>query len=644
MTVSTRLTVMMAGLVLAMAIALGLLARSGTDLPVLFAGLAVVLAILILTVMVAHYASRPPIEVAELVLPVPPTASERVFSNAGTGFTARAFDRIAEEKGDDSAKLTREQHDRRQIGLSEQYAGQERMFIAAVESANYPVIAEALDGTITAWNPAAERLYGFPAAEAIGSHVALIIPSERHGEQLVILEKVRREEPIESFETVRMAKDGRRIDVAVSMSPIRSPRGNIVAMATISRDITAQKFAEGKFRLAVEACPSGMVMIDAAGKIVLVNGETERLFGYLRDELIGQSADILAPERFRAENARHRECFPGTPQAGRIRASRDLFGRHKDGTEFPVEVSLNPIESSDGPLVLSVIVDITERKRTERLRNVHVDLPAWDHAASGEIDTSGGSDASRILLCEDDPQTAIVLRERLRQIGFVTDFAHTAADALTRAAATPYAAFLVDLQLPDGDGIGLILDLRALPQYRDTPIVVVSANASSGREDHRSPSLNVLDWLSKPVDVDRLGRMLRRSLDPRSADTGPWVLHVDDDCNVLALVAEALGRFVEVVSVDSLDAARRAIAEHDFDLAILDIALAQGSGLDLLPNLRGWSGLPIPVIVFSVEDAECGTVQVEAALNKSRTSLGGLVAAVQDRLALRSSSTFREVA
>jgi DNA-binding response OmpR family regulator len=248
------------------------------------------------------------------------------------------------------------------------------------------------------------------------------------------------------------------------------------------------------------------------------------------------------------------------------------------------------------------------------------------------------------LLCEDDPQTAITLRQRLRQVGFVTDFAYSTADALARAATTPYAAFLVDLQLPDGDGISLILDLRALPQYRDTPIVVVSADVSGGREDRRSSSLNVLDWFSKPLDFDRLGRMLRRSLDRRSADTRPWVLHVDDDCNVLEVVAEALGPLVEVVSVASLDGARHAIVEHDFDLAILDIALAQGSGLELLPDLRSRHGAPIPVIVFSVQDAESDNDQVEATLNKARTPFRSLVAAVEDRLALRSSRAFREVA
>jgi PAS domain S-box-containing protein len=375
MTLLMRLTMTMAALVLAMTVALGLLADRSFDLPVLFAGLAVELGILILTVMVAHYyLSGPLVEMAAPSRTLPQAAPEpaRICPKGEIGIVARAFDRMAEEKGDKSCKLDLEGDKRRRTEALEQYAGRERMFIAAVESASHPVIAKALDGTITAWNPAAERLYQYTAGEAIGSDIDIIIPPERRDEQLVIVDKIRREEPVENFETVRMAKDGRRIDVAVSVSPVLSPNGEIIGLAEITRDITAQDFAEEKFRLAVEASPSGMVMIGAAGKVVLVNSEIERLFGYRRDELIGRSVDILVPERFRGQHVRHREGFLRTPQTRRMGAGRDLFGRRKDGTEFPVEVGLNPIETREGPLVLSVIVDITERKRMERLKDEFV--------------------------------------------------------------------------------------------------------------------------------------------------------------------------------------------------------------------------------------------------------------------------------
>jgi PAS domain S-box-containing protein len=126
-----------------------------------------------------------------------------------------------------------------------------------------------------------------------------------------------------------------------------------------------RKRAEERFRLAVEASPNAIVMVDARGKMLLVNALTENLFGYSREELIGQTVEILVPERFRAGHPAHRAAFFGAPQARTIGAGRDLFARRKDGSEFLVEIGLNPIQTVEGILVLTAIVDITERKRVE---------------------------------------------------------------------------------------------------------------------------------------------------------------------------------------------------------------------------------------------------------------------------------------
>ena len=141
--------------------------------------------------------------------------------------------------------------------------------------------------------------------------------------------------------------------------------GQAVGTATMTRDRSAENFAEEKFRLAVEACPSGMVMTDSTGVIVLVNSATELLFGYRRDELVGQRMEILVPERLRGEHLKQRAVFALHPQARRVQPNRELFGRRHDATEFPVEVWLNPIHAGDDLFVLSVIVDISERKRVD---------------------------------------------------------------------------------------------------------------------------------------------------------------------------------------------------------------------------------------------------------------------------------------
>jgi DNA-binding response OmpR family regulator len=267
----------------------------------------------------------------------------------------------------------------------------------------------------------------------------------------------------------------------------------------------------------------------------------------------------------------------------------------------------------------------------------HVQLPCWDHVAGLAIDRDAKPDAARLLLCEDDLDTALTLREQLRQIGFATDFAYSVGDALTRVMATQYRAVLVDIQLPDGDGVSLIVRLRALPQYRDTSIIVVSADPSRGRDDLRSSKLNIVDWLNKPVDFDRLVRLLAEPV-VHEANRRPRILHVDED----NAVAHALSEIGDVVTVNSIEAAKRALKAGDFDLAVLDVALAQGAGSDLLPELRDSKGNVIPVVVFSANGADLASdAQVQAALVKSHTSIDSLVATVRDRLASRPTSVSR---
>lgn len=138
----------------------------------------------------------------------------------------------------------------------------------------------------------------------------------------------------------------------------------------------------------------------------------------------------------------------------------------------------------------------------------YVDIPCWDQLVGMAIDTAAAPESMRILLCEDDPDTAVVMREQLRQFGFATDFAFTLADATVLATATQYCVVLADLRLPDGNGLDLIASLRAKPEYAETPLIVVSADPNLGRRDARASKLNVYHWLSKPIDFDNLVKLL----------------------------------------------------------------------------------------------------------------------------------------
>jgi PAS domain S-box-containing protein len=148
--------------------------------------------------------------------------------------------------------------------------------------------------------------------------------------------------------------------------------GEMPGSAHITHDLLLERAAEESCRLAVDACPNGMVMTDSAGRIVLANAETERLFGYQRDELIGQMIEMLLPERLRNGHLQRRAAFARRPKPRRLGGGRDLLGRHRDGSEFPIEIGLYPIRRGEGLRLLSVIVDVGERKRMDRLKDEFV--------------------------------------------------------------------------------------------------------------------------------------------------------------------------------------------------------------------------------------------------------------------------------
>ncbi|WP_239511491.1 ATP-binding protein [Burkholderia sp. JP2-270] len=166
-----------------------------------------------------------------------------------------------------------------------------------------------------------------------------------------------------------------------------------LAKEGLQREVSERKRAEERFRLVVEAAPNAMIMVDRDGRIVLVNSQTEKVFGYAREELVGQGIDVLVPERFRPDHPGYRSTFFDDPRSRPMGAGRHLFGMRRDGTEVAVEIGLNPVETSDGVFVLAAIVDITRRKqaedelreRTEELASSNRDLEQFAYVASHDL-------------------------------------------------------------------------------------------------------------------------------------------------------------------------------------------------------------------------------------------------------------------
>jgi PAS domain S-box-containing protein len=289
------------------------------------------------------------------------------------------------------------------------------------------------DGRITLVNVQTERLFGYSRDELLGLSVETLVPERLRGRHPGLRAGFHANPSVRSMGAGRdlyaVAKSGEEFPVEIGLSPLDTEEG-VMVLATIV-DISERKRAAETFRRVVEAAPHAIVLSGRDGRIALVNVQTERLFGYTREELLGLSVEVLVPERLRGRHPGLRTGFHANPSVRSMGAGRDLYAVAKSGEEFPVEIGLSPLDTEEGVMVLATIVDISERKRgeervarlmleTQETAGVVAASTSEIMAATAQVASASEETATAIsqttATVEEVKQTAQQAAERARQV------------------------------------------------------------------------------------------------------------------------------------------------------------------------------------------------------------------------------------
>jgi two-component system sensor kinase FixL len=247
-----------------------------------------------------------------------------------------------------------------------------RILTALIESSDDAILAKDLRGTILSWNRGAERMYGYAAHEIVGRPVQVLMQPGSDGEIAGLLDTISRGERLERHEAVRITKDGRRIDVSLTVSPIRDASGGVIGGLAIARDLTARnrdiervKESEARLQSVVDAAVDAIIVIDARGRIESFNPGAERLFGYSADEVIDKNVNMLMPSPYREEHDGYLTNYMDSGVAKIIGIGRDVTALRKDGRTLPVRLSVGELTIRGERKFTGILHDLSTRVQME---------------------------------------------------------------------------------------------------------------------------------------------------------------------------------------------------------------------------------------------------------------------------------------